>query len=65
MGQLLVGFVAMMGVIGLALRLPALAGLAVVGGGFALLGVAAAVWGVDSRDGKDWKTSRRPRRRPT
>ena len=58
LGKLLAGFVAMMGVVGLAIRLPPLWGLLVLALGLAVLGLAAWEWGVDSRDGKDWKEGR-------
>ena len=34
-------------------------GILVIAGSFALLGVAGWLWGVDTRDGADWK-DRRP-----
>lgn len=60
LGQLAVGFVAMMGFLGLATRIRGLGGILVFAVALATLGLAAALWGYDSRDGKDWKTSRRP-----
>jgi hypothetical protein len=38
---------------------PGMGGILMVAGSFALLGVAGWLWGVDSRDGADWK-DRRP-----
>ena len=45
----------MMTVLSVATRLSPGPGLLVLGAGVAFLGYAAWKWGVDSRDGSDWK----------
>ena len=45
----------MMSVLAIAIRLGPGPGLIVLASGVAFLGYAAWKWGVDSRDGSDWK----------
>ena len=45
----------MMSVLAIAIRLGPGPGLIVLASGVAFLGYAAWKWGVDSRDGTDWK----------
>lgn len=55
LGGLAFGILAVFSIVSIALRLSPGWGLLVLAGGMALLGAAAWVWGVDSRDGKNWK----------